>query len=129
MKNTAGNITIPADCDVWPHELRTAKALAASGHDVVFVRRIGGDRVKTPDIEMDGILWEMKCPETGQTKSLQRVLRRASAQSGNVLIDSSRMKGVSDQAVERELRRLKPLVKAVRRLILVNKERKVIDLS
>lgn len=128
MKNTAGKITL-ADCDIWPHERRTAEAFAASGHDVVFVRRIGGDRVKTPDIEMDWVLWEMKCPETGQVKSLQRVLRRASTQSGNVIIDSSRMKGVSDQAVERELRRLKPLVKAVRRLILVNKERKVIDLS
>lgn len=129
MKNAMGNITIPANCDVWPHEMRTAKALAAAGYDVAFVQCVSGDKVKTPDIQMDGVLWEMKCPETSQLKSLQRVLRRASQQSPNVLIDSARMKGVGDQAVERELRRLKPLVRAVRRLILVNKARDVIDLT
>lgn len=95
----------------------------------MFMRRIDGEGVKTPDIQMDGALWEMKCPETGNVKSLQRVLRRASQQSPNVLIDSARMKGAGDAAVERELRRLRPLVKAVHRLILVTKAREVIDLS
>lgn len=129
MRSTVGSITIPAGCDIWPHEMKTARALAEAGYDVAFVRCVSGDKVKTPDVQMDGVLWEMKCPETNQLKSLQRVLRRASQQSPNVLIDSARMKGVGDQAVERELRRLKPLVRAVRRLILVNKERDVIDLN
>ena len=49
--------------------------------------------------------------------------------AGNILVDSFRMKSASDQAVEQEFRRLRPLIKAVRRLILANRERKVIDVS
>ena len=128
MKNS-GNITIPANCDVWPHELRTARALAADGRSVTFVRRIGGNRVRTPDIQMDGVLWEMKCPETGNVRSLQRVLRRAATQSPNVIIDSSRMRGTSDADVEHELRRLLPFVGRVRRLLFVSKSRQIIDLT
>ena len=77
---------------------------------------------------MDGVVWEIKAPRTSNLKKIQRVLRRAGSQSRSVIIDSARLEHLSDRSIERELRRLKPLVKSVRRLILVTKSRSVIEI-
>lgn len=95
-----GQIVIPAGIDIWHHELVTAQALAESGRTVEFLRRIDGNRVSTPDIIVEGVVWEMKAPESKDVKSLQRVLRRAARQSPNVIVDTFRMKGVSDAEAE-----------------------------
>lgn len=123
-----GRVIIPQDVNVWPHELSTARVLASDGRCVEFLPRIDGNRARSADILMGGVVWEMKSPETGRLSSLQRVLRRASKQSSNIIIDDARMRGVSDAAVEKELRRLKPLVKAIRRLVFVSKGRDVVDI-
>ena len=49
-----GIIIIEPGVDVWPHEKRTAEALAASGMSVKFLRRKQGDHVRTPDEVIDG---------------------------------------------------------------------------
>jgi hypothetical protein len=64
MKRITGNVTIPADCDVWPHEVKTAKALAVAGHDARFVRKSNQPYVRTADLVMDGEVWEMKSPKS-----------------------------------------------------------------
>lgn len=102
--------------------------MAVAGFTVEFLRRSEGAGVKSADIIMNGVAWEMKAPRTANLKKIQRVLRRASSQSRNVIIDCIRLDGLSDDAVERELRKLKPLVKSVKRIILVTKTRTVIDI-
>lgn len=123
-----GKVIVPAHIEVWPHEFKTAQALAAAGSTIEFLRRSEGAGVKPADIIMNGVAWEMKAPRTANLKKIQRVLRRASSQSRNVIIDCIRLDGLSDDAVERELRKLKPLVKSVKRIILVTKTRTVIDI-
>lgn len=78
---------------------------------------------------MDGVVWEMKSPASASVKSLQKVLRRAGRQSHSVIVDTARMRGVSDRAVQRELARLLPLVASVQRLRLVTKARDVFDIT
>lgn len=111
-----GRVIIPSNVAVWEHEISAARRLAGTGREIEFLPRIEGKDIKTADIVMDGIAWEMKSPESSNLKSLQRTLRRAGRQSPNVLIDVARMRGVPSPTVERELRRLKPLVKSIRRL-------------
>ena len=123
-----GRIIIPSNADIWEHELSAAKRLASTGRDIEFLPRIEGREVKTADILMDGIAWEMKSPESSNLKSLQRILRRAGKQSPNVLIDVARMHGVPTPAIDRELRRLKPLVRSIRRLRLLTREGIVVDI-
>ena len=123
-----GNITIPADVDVWPHELRTAKALARAGHDVRFVRKSDEPHVRTADLLMDGLTWEMKAPKSGKLDAVQRNLRRALGQSPNVVFDSRRMKSLPDAAVERELRKWGGELRSLRRLLFVNRYAEVIDI-
>lgn len=76
-----GKVIVPAHIEVWPHEFKTAQALAAAGFTVEFPRRSEGAGVKSADIIMNGAAWEMKAPRTANLKKIQRVLRRASSQS------------------------------------------------
>lgn len=128
MKKTTGNITIPADCDVWPHEMKTARALAAAGHDVRFIRKSEQPHTRTADLIMDGDIWEMKAPKSSNIGAVQRNLRRGLGQSHNIIFDSRRMKGVPDAAIERELRKWGRELKTLDHLILVNRHAAVIDI-
>lgn len=129
MAEGKGRIIIPADAEVWPHESRCAKTLATLGYTVEFMRRTEGDGVKSADIQMNGAVWEIKSPETSNVKALQRVLRRAGRQSPNVIIDTVRATKLSDDAILREIRRLAPLTKSVKRILVVTKSGSVVDIG
>lgn len=60
MAREKGKIIIAPGINVWPHELKTAEALAEAGHVVEFVRRREEKRAKSADALIDGVLWEMK---------------------------------------------------------------------
>lgn len=129
VKDTGkGKVIIPAGVSVWEHELATAQKLAARGNTVEFLTPSTGNELKIADIVMAGVTWEMKSPESSSVKSLQRILRRAGKQSSNVIIDIARMKGISTNQAETELRRLKPHIKAIKRLLLVTRSEEVIDI-
>lgn len=128
MKKITGNITVPADCDVWPHEMRTARALAAAGHDVRFVRKSELPHARTADLIMDGNVWEMKAPKSSNIGTVQRNLRRGLGQSRSIIFDSRRMKGVPDAAIERELRKWAHELRTLDHLIMVNRHAEVIDI-
>ena len=121
-------IIIPRGLAIWPHELDTARALVKSGHRIEFLAPIDGEKIKSADILMDGIIWEMKAPTTKQVHRLERILRRALEQSHNVIIDSARMSTLPDGTIERELRRCALYNKALRKLILVKKNRATVDI-
>ena len=129
MGESRGRVIINAGADVWPHELATERRLAETGRDVEFPSKTIGPRVTSPDIIMNGIAWEMKSPESRKLAALERNLRKSKRQSPNVIIDAARMKGISDADVEDELRRLRPLVRSVKRLLLVKKSGEVVDIS
>ena len=129
MSKETGNKSAPDAYGIWPHERRCAQSLSASGRDVKFIPVTQGSKVKSADLVMDGMIWEMKSPETSDVHSLQRILRRASKQSHNVIIDTSRATRLSDAKIEHELRRLLHLVKSVKRLLMVAKTGEVIDLT
>lgn len=123
------NVHIANGTNAWPHELRCARILAAQGHEIEFLPCIEGDGLKTPDLIMDSVIWELKSPESSNIKSLQRILRRASHQSQNVIIDCARATKLSDDRIERELRSLLPHIKAIKRLLMVKKDGTLIDIK
>ena len=129
MGEKMGHVIVPAGAEPWPHEMRCARALAASGRDVEFLPLTVGEGAKSADIQMDGIVWEIKSPETSSLKSLQRVLRRAGHQSSNVIIDTTRATKLSDASIVRELERLAPLTKSIRRLVVITKSNAIIDVK
>lgn len=128
MKQSRGKIIIAPDLNVWPHEYETAKALAMAGMTVEFIRRSEEYRTTSADAIIDGAVWEIKVPKAINPKAIERNLRKASHQAANIVFNARRMKGASDMIIERELRNGCAKVKAIKRLIYVNRSGAVIDI-
>ena len=128
MQKPAGNITIPGDANVWPHEYQTALALAKSGRSVVFIKKSESDHQSIPDILMDGLTWELKAPTASNIKAVERNLKRGRWQSSRIVFDSRRMKGIPDAAIERELRKHAFALKGIDRVLFVNRRGDVVDI-
>ena len=120
-----GMVIIPDGADPWPHEKRVAKILAASGHCVEFIPESG---MKTPDIYLDGVMYEIKSPVSDKVDAVERNIVRALVKCQNIVFDSSRMK-VRDYRIIGELIRIRKAGKGVKKLIFVNKQREVIDIK
>ena len=72
------------------HELSAALILADYfKSDVVFLRP---QLDKTPDIDVDGISWEIKSPKGNGKKTIDNNFRTARKQSLNIIMDLRRIK-------------------------------------
>lgn len=129
MANKVGAISIPGDANILPHEMSAARLLARRGSDVTFLRRSEGNRVKTPDLEMNGIAWELKSPQSKKLDAIERNLRRASKQSRNVILDVRRMHGHSDEQLEKRVRSCLEHIKGIDRLLLIRRDGVVVDVK
>ena len=121
-------VIIPAGVNVWPHELKTAKALINHGYTVEFKKKSEAYRVHSADAYIDGALWEFKAPDSGKLDAVERNLRRAKNQSCYIVFDSIRMKKIPDVAVKREIKAKAPHISGIKKIIFVNKRRKCIDI-
>ena len=121
-----GKIVTPADANPWPHELRVAKILALAGHSVEFIPE---ENIKTPDIYLDGTMYEFKSPITSNPKKIIRNVKRALEKCPNVVIDSSRVKGLRDDAIQRLLKNKVKDLAGLRSLLFINKKGQIIDIT
>ncbi len=122
-------IVIESGANVWPHELKSAQALAAAGHTVRFVRKSYKQRETSPDILMDGLIWEMKAPKSSKLKPIQLRLREGLRQSPNLIFDSRRMKNLPQHAILREVRSCAGKLKTLKRLIYIDNHGELIDIK
>ena len=128
-KKEKGEVIIPHDVNVQPHEMRTAQSLAAHGYTVRFIRKSEKFRERSADVLIDGVMWEMKAPKSSRLYKVQENLRRALHQSRYVVFDSRRMKRIPDAAIERELRKWGKEMKELRGLLFVNRHGQVITIK
>lgn len=126
MSNRTGEIIIKSGIDVWEHERRTAQALANAGYTVSFIKRSEEEHVRTPDVVIDGVLWEMKSPISNRLPKIQKTLRQAIHQSPNVIYDSQRIKNLNDNQIQKELEKWSVQFRAMKHLLFVNKKREII---
>lgn len=73
------------------HELDTARLFAQQGHDIKFIPSCNSPGIHTPDIEMDGLEWELKSPQGSSKRTIENNFRKASKQSRNIIIDLHRI--------------------------------------
>jgi len=84
-------VVVPKGLSVADHEMKTAQTLAASGRRVVFRPLVHGDRVKNPDAEIDGEIWEFKAPRGSSEKNtIYDQFKRARKQAQRLAIDLRR---------------------------------------
>lgn len=110
----------------WPHELRVAEILALNGH---FVEFLAEGRLPRADIRVDGAEFEIKSPERFNANTLEHMLRDAIKQSPNVIFDTVRLKKVRDCQVERFLKGQIYKNSRLKRVWLVTRQNRIVDIS
>ena len=68
-------------------EFETAKFFAAMGKNIKFIRPSSIPNQHMPDFSMDGIEWEVKCPEGSSKRTIENNIRKAVTQSRYIIID------------------------------------------
>lgn len=110
------------------HEMMTINFLLGLGKDIELIRSSFKYKTKSPDFWMDGLKWELKCPEGGGKYTIQDTLRRALKQSCYIVIDLRRAKLHSTRCVN-EIQRQFSLAKNIRWIKIITKNKQVIDLK
>jgi hypothetical protein len=129
MSHKSGKVIIPASVSPWEHELKTAHALARHGFTVEFVAVSNNHKAKTADVVIDGTLYEIKSPKTDKLSAVERNLKRATKQSGNIIIDSRRMSKLHDATIRKFLAQKLKQQKTIKKILFVNRKHDVIDIS
>ena len=126
MKN--GKIIIPSGRLPWAHELRVAEALSSAGYVVEFLPERS---VKTADILLNGVEFEIKSPVTSKMNTFEHNLKRALKQSPNIIIDVSRMDG--RRMPESKLKSFLVVTcrrhRQIKKLLLITKQGQIIDIT
>lgn len=108
------------------HEETAGDILASHfKNDVYFIE---STNQSTPDIIIDCIKWEIKSPIGNSKNNIQKNMREASWQSGNIVIDLRRSKlhqtralGYINQFVERS--------RKIKRVLVITKQGKVLTIK
>ena len=73
------------------HELATAKYFSEMGKDITFIEPSNIPQVHRPDIQMDGIEWEIKAPVGKSKRTIEQNFRQAIKQSQSIIFDLRRI--------------------------------------
>ncbi len=121
-----GRVIIPAGRRPWPHELRVADILAMAGHNIEFLPE---GNLKSADILLDGVEYEIKSPFTNKQDKLERNIKRGLKQAKNIIFDSSRIKGMRDDNLRRFLVKKAREQKQIGELIFITKRNQIVDIK
>lgn len=93
--------------------------------DVKFIPR---DNQKTPDFLIKGIHWELKTPIGTGKYNIQHLLHAAVQQSKNIIVDA-RFSKMHITRIKSELKFHSSITtKGIRRLLLITKDKKVLEI-
>ena len=109
------------------HELETAKFFANRGKDVVFIRPSNIPNIHTPDIIMDGVEWEIKCPEGKGKRTIEKSLEKGETQSRNIIIDLRWIKIHEKQCISQIKLNFNTKTK-IKRMFIITKGLRLIEL-
>ena len=122
------SIIIPAEVQPGPSskELSAARILLEYfKKDIVFVSRKNN---RTPDFLIGGLFWELKTPTGTGKYNLQHALRSAAGQSDNIVIDA-RFSKMHINRIKSELRFQLSKANKINRLLLIDKQKAVIEIK
>ena len=117
----------PANRRVWPHEDRAAEILARDGHYIEFLPE---GNSSSPDILLDGVMYELKSPKSYKTNSMEQLIKDAlyGKQCPNIVFDSLRLKGVRDEKIQAFLVSQVKARSKIKNMLFINRHHEVIDI-
>ena len=110
------------------HEFETAKYFSALGKDVKFIRPSSMPGVRRPDILMDGIEWEIKCPQGKSDRTIENNFRKAVQQSKYLIFDLRWINIPEKQALS-QIKRLYEGRKYLKKMLIIKKNKELITLD
>lgn len=120
-----GKIT-PNGVVLHTHENATVVFLTQQGFDVELIPPVQRKNTRTPDIHMQSLDWEMKCPTGKSANTIKRAFKTALGQSKNIIFDLRNSK-MSDKINIAKLEKEFSDIKSARHLIIITKSRKILD--
>lgn len=121
-------VIVKTDVKDRPKDHEMAAALILANYyfkaDIIFLRP---ESNKTPDIEVDGVKWEIKSPMGNSKKTIENNLRMARKQSKHIIIDLRRIKMHKVRAVSRINYFLSKQTQ-IKRVIIITKDQKIVDI-
>lgn len=119
-----GKIIIPVGVYPEKHELETVNVFVALGYTVEFLTPIYVKGVFSPDILMDGKIWEMKCPCGNSKMAIEKHFRKAAKQSENIIFDLRRTELCEKIAVSKVKREFSMRHGKAKRVMIIIKNEK-----
>lgn len=110
------------------HEHATIKVLLLAGYNIQLIPPVQGKGIKTPDLTIDGVPWEMKAPIGNGKRTVQNTLIRAGKQSENIIIDLRRSKMPENQAI-RDFEKEFFATKKLKQMKIITKKEEILDFS
>ena len=108
------------------HEYATVKLLLENGYNVELVPTSQIKGMRTPDLVINGITWEMKSPTGSGRHTIKHTLQNASHQSVSVIVDLRRC-GIPEDKAVKELEQGFQLSRRFRRMKIVLKSGELLD--
>lgn len=123
----ADKITLQLGAQPSKEEIMTANFLISTGRKtkIRFLAPSHIKGIKTPDIEMDGQKWEVKCPVGKGSNTIKRAFQVAIAQSPNIIFDLRHSKmpdAVNISRLEKEFHD----IKKAKKMKIITKSRKLL---
>jgi hypothetical protein len=126
MTTTTGKTIIPFGAKLQPHEIETAEFFNKLGIDIEFLARNYDKGVRTPDIKMNGVLWEIKAPIGNGKYTIIHAFKKATHQSENIIFDLRRSKMRQLKAVS-QLQKQFDFIRKIKRLLIITKHGQILD--
>lgn len=121
-----GKIT-PNGVVLHTHENATVVFLTEQGFDVELLPPVQRKGARTPDITMNDLEWEIKCPVGKSTNTIKRAFKTALRQSKNIIFDLRGSK-MTDTVNIAKLEKEFDDVKSAKHLLIITKKRKLLEL-
>lgn len=100
--------------------------LTEQGFDIELLPPLQQKGARTPDIRMNDLEWEIKCPVGKSANTIKRAFKTALRQSQNIIFDlrgSKMTDAVNIAKLEKEFSD----IKSARRLVIITKKRELLD--
>lgn len=117
---------IPNGVSLEKHENETVVFFTELGYDVELIPPSNSPKAKTPDFIMNGVVWEVKAPHGKSKASLEHIVKRATKQSENIIIDLLHSQ-IEQRLAIKEIKRCFKQVGSCRRLKIITKGRGLLE--
>ena len=123
-----GKITMQVGAEPTESDILVANIFAKAGCSVEILAASKAYRVRTPDMNIDGVPWEVKCPKSRKSDKVRQKISDALGQSQNIIIGTFRSK-MTDENILRAIDEYLNTHKRVKHLKVITKMHEIIDLK